>query len=81
MTERLETVIEKLRQLPETDQDTIAAHLDDAIDALRSDRKWEHLLANSPETLAALAEEARAAEVVPSAESHDLPPTDCANKN
>ena len=62
MTERLETVIEKLRQLPETDQDTIAAHLDEAIDALRSDRKWEHLLANSPETLAALAEEARAAE-------------------
>ncbi len=62
MTERLETVIEKLRQLPETDQDTIAAHLDEAIEALRSDRKWEHLLANSPETLAALAEEARAAE-------------------
>ena len=62
MTERLKTVIEKLRQLPETDQDTIAAHLDEAIDALRSDRKWEHLLANSPETLAALAEEARAAE-------------------
>ena len=62
MTERLETVIEKLRQLPETDQDMIAAHLDEAIEALRSDRKWEHLLANSPETLAALAEEARAAE-------------------
>ena len=62
MTERLETMIEKLRQLPESDQDTIAAHLDHAIDALRSDRKWEHLLANSPETLAALAEEARAAE-------------------
>jgi hypothetical protein len=62
MTKRLETVIEKLRQLPESDQNALAERLDAAIDALRSDRKWEHLLANSPETLATLAEEARAAD-------------------
>lgn len=62
MTKRLDTVIDKLRQLPESDQDALAAHLDAAIDALRSERKWEHLLANSPDTLAALADEARAAE-------------------
>ena len=61
MTKRLETVIEKLRQLPESDQNALAERLDAAIDALRSNRKWEHMLANSPETLAALAEEARAA--------------------
>ena len=62
MTKRLETVIEKLRQLPESDQNALAERLDAAIDALRSNRKWEHMLANSPETLAALAEEARAAD-------------------
>lgn len=62
MTKRLETAIEKLRQLPESDQNALAERLDAAIDALRSDRRWEHLLANSPDTLAALAEEARAAD-------------------
>jgi uncharacterized membrane protein YgaE (UPF0421/DUF939 family) len=62
MTKRLETVIKKLRQLPESDQNALAERLDAAIDALRSDRQWEHLLANLPDTLAALAEEARAAD-------------------
>jgi hypothetical protein len=46
MTKRLETVIEKLRQLPASDQNALAERLDAVIDALRSDRKWEHLLAN-----------------------------------
>ena len=61
MTKRVETVIEKLRQLPESEQDVLAAQLDEAIDAMRSDRKWKHLLANAPDTLAKLADEARTA--------------------
>ena len=62
MTERLDTVIEKLRQLPESDQHVLAAHLDEAIDPMQSDLKWKHLLTNSPNTLAQLADEERAAE-------------------
>ena len=62
MTKRLDTVIDKLRQLPESDQNALAERLDEAIDALRSDRKWDHLLDNSADTLMALADEARAAE-------------------
>jgi hypothetical protein len=62
MTKRLDTVIDKLRQLPDSDQNALAERLDAAIDALRSDRKWYHLLDNSADTLVALADEARAAE-------------------
>lgn len=55
MTESLEQVIAKLKSLPTTEQDTIAAMI---LEELEDERKWDKSFARSPELLANLAGEA-----------------------
>ena len=54
MSNLLEEVFAKLQQLPEADQDSIAAWL---LEELESERRWEGLLANSADALGHLADE------------------------
>lgn len=57
MTSLLEEAFRKAAELPEDQQDTLAAAL---LDELNSEARWRKLLAKSPESLAALANEALA---------------------
>ena len=57
MSKLLEEVFAKLHNLPEADQDLIAAWL---IEELESERHWEGLLAESADSLGRLADEALA---------------------
>jgi hypothetical protein len=55
MTKRLEEAIERLRRLPEADQDSIAQIV---FDELESERKWDELFTKSPEKLKRLGDQA-----------------------
>lgn len=57
MTQLLERAYAEVAQLPETDQDVIAALI---LEALEDERKWQKSFAHSPDALARLAEEALA---------------------
>lgn len=57
MTRLLERAITQVRQLPETEQDAIAAVI---LDELESERRWSATFAASQDELAALAREALA---------------------
>ena len=57
MSKLLDEVFTKLHQLPEADQDSIAAWL---IEELESKRRWESLFAGSADALGRLADEALA---------------------
>jgi hypothetical protein len=53
MTKLLENAVAKARELPEAEQDAIAQLVIDEID---SERRWEELIAKSPEKLRKLAD-------------------------
>lgn len=55
MTELPRKVIERLNQLPEDEQNLVAAWI---LEELESERRWEELFAASQDKLAQLAEEA-----------------------
>ena len=55
MSKSLEEVFAKLHELPEAEQDSIAAWL---LEELESERRWEDLLAESADALGRLADEA-----------------------
>jgi hypothetical protein len=55
MTKLLEKALAKVRDLPEAEQDAIAQLV---IDEIESERKWEGLIAKSPEKLRKLADAA-----------------------
>jgi hypothetical protein len=55
MTKLLEQALAKARELPEAQQDEIARLL---LSEIEADRKWDDLLARSPEKLAKLADDA-----------------------
>jgi len=55
MTRLLEQALDKLRDLPEPDQDSIARLV---LDELESERRWDSLFDKSPEKLAKLADKA-----------------------
>jgi hypothetical protein len=55
MTKLLEQAVAKARALPETEQDAIAQVL---LDEMESERKWDELLAKSPEKLRKFADAA-----------------------
>ena len=57
MTKLLDKAIAEARKLPPDDQDALAARL---LEELKSDRRWDELLAGSADALDKLAEEARA---------------------
>lgn len=59
MTRLLEKALERVRQLPETEQDAIAALI---MDELEEENRWDEAFAKSPETLAKLLAEAKADE-------------------
>ena len=56
MTGLLEKALAQLSELPEQEQDAIAAWL---LEELASERRWERLLADSPGALERLADEAQ----------------------
>ncbi|MGL5939275.1 MAG: hypothetical protein ACRC2S_02640 [Waterburya sp.] len=55
MTELLEQAIAKIKNLPDNEQDTIAAII---LEELEEETKWEQTFANSQDLLASLAAEA-----------------------
>lgn len=55
MTELLEQAIAKIKDLPDNEQDTIAAII---LEELEDEKKWEQAFANSQDLLASLAAEA-----------------------
>lgn len=55
MTELLEQAIAKIKDLPDNEQDTIAAII---LEELEDEKKWEQAFANSQDLLANLAAEA-----------------------
>ena len=55
MTKLLEKAVAKARELPESEQNAIAQI---AIDEIESERRWDELLAKSPEKLRKLADQA-----------------------
>jgi len=55
MTHLLEKALERVRHLPETEQDAIAALI---MDELEEENRWDKAFARSPETLAKLLAEA-----------------------
>ena len=55
MTRLLEQAVAQARQLPESEQDAIARLV---LDEIASDRRWDRLLAKSPEKLSKLADTA-----------------------
>lgn len=57
MTPLLERAYAEVAQLPETEQDVIAALI---LEELEDERKWQKSFAQSPDALARLAEEALA---------------------
>jgi hypothetical protein len=57
MTELLEKAVAKARELPEAEQNAIAQIV---IDEIESERRWDELLAKSPEKLRKLANRDRA---------------------
>lgn len=69
MTKLLEQAVARARELPESDQDAIAQIV---LDELESERRWESLLARSPEKLRRLADDAWAEH--DAGESHPLKP-------
>lgn len=54
MTEKLEQALARVRQLPEDDQNFIAAIIMEELDG---DARWDELFANSPDVLKELAAE------------------------
>ncbi len=57
MTELLERAIARLKTLPASDQDAVAAII---LDELEDDRRWDEAFARSPDVLAKLAATAMA---------------------
>ncbi len=57
MTELLEEAFEQVKQLPETEQDAIAAVI---LEEIRSEQRWQTAFTQCQERLAALAKEALA---------------------
>ena len=57
MTKLLESVVLRLRELPETAQDEIAQRI---LADLEDEARWEERFARSPSTLSRLADKARA---------------------
>jgi hypothetical protein len=55
MTKLLEQAVAKAKELPEAEQDAIAQIV---IDEIESERRWDELLAKSPEKLRKLADRA-----------------------
>jgi hypothetical protein len=55
MTKLLESAVAKAKELPEAEQDAIAQIV---IDEIESERRWDALLAKSPEKLGKLADRA-----------------------
>lgn len=55
MTKLLEQALAKARQLPEAEQDAIAQIV---MDEIESERRWDELLARSPDKLQKLADKA-----------------------
>jgi hypothetical protein len=55
MTKLLESAVAKARELPEAEQDAIAQIV---IDQIASERRWDEMLAKSPEKLRKLADRA-----------------------
>jgi hypothetical protein len=55
MTELLEKAIAQVQQLPETEQDAIAALI---LEELEDEQRWDEMFARSPDVLARLAAEA-----------------------
>ena len=55
MSKLLEEAFAKLAELPEADQDSIAAWL---LEEMDSEMRWEELLAESPKALERMADEA-----------------------
>jgi len=55
MTKLLEQALEKVRTLPESEQDAIAQIV---LDEIESERRWDELFAKSPEKVAKLADAA-----------------------
>lgn len=56
MTQLLEQAINQIRQLPQADQDTIAALI---LDELADEQRWAAAFAQSQDKLAAIAEKVR----------------------
>ena len=59
MTHLLEKALERVRQLPETEQDAIAELI---MDELEEEKRWDEAFTKSPETLAKLFAEAESDE-------------------
>ena len=59
MTSLLEKALERVRQLPETEQDRVAAMI---LEDLEEENRWDETFSRSPETLAKLFAEAEADE-------------------
>jgi len=57
MTKLLEKAMAEVARLPEQEQDAVAAWI---LEELASERRWDTAFANSPDTLAQLADEALA---------------------
>lgn len=57
MTKLLESVVEKARKLPDSEQDAIAAIM---LEELEDEMRWEKAFAHSQDALAKLAQEAMA---------------------
>jgi hypothetical protein len=55
MTKLLKKAVAKARELPEAEQDVIAQIV---IDEIESEKRWDQLLANSPDKLRKLADQA-----------------------
>jgi hypothetical protein len=69
MTKMLEKALAKAKELPEAEQDAIAQIV---MDEIESERRWDALLAKSPESLRKLAD--RAWNEHESGESQELDP-------
>jgi hypothetical protein len=57
MTKLLERVVEKVKRLPDSQQDAIAAYI---LEELEDEKRWDRAFARSQEALAQLAREAMA---------------------
>jgi hypothetical protein len=69
MTRLLEQALDRVRQLPEAEQDAIAQIV---LDEIESERHWDELFSKSPEKLRSLADRAWAAHQAGNSEPFDL---------
>lgn len=60
MTELLERALERVKSLPDDEQDAIAALILEELEELEDEARWDRAFANSADVLAQLAAEAMA---------------------